>query len=478
MFNPLQIRLATMSLVFCSVLIPTVPAAEPAAKNVLFIISDDLRTNSLGCYGNQVCSTPNIDRLAQQSVVFERAYCQGTVCGPSRQSLMFSKYQGKGAVNMGQHFRQNGWYSARVGKIYHMKVPGDIIAGTDGLDEPSSWTEKFNSQGNEAHTPGDYACLNQNIFTTDEANRQTTAMPHRMFVSVQYDGDGSDQPDHKSATKAIELLNIHQSKPFFLAVGLVRPHYPMVAPRQYFQPYAWQDMTLPKIVPNDLDDIPKLGQARTTNFNNPIGKYPDNQKRMWLAYYASVTFMDQQVGRIIDELDRLGLRESTAIVFCSDHGYHLGDHGFWQKGNLHENVLQVPLMIDVPGVSPSRSRSLVELADIFPTVSELAGLKQPEGLHGTSLVPVLKDPKATVKTTAMSFDKGFCVRTERFSYCRYKDGTEELYDMDSDPDQFTNLAMLPQFDKLKQELSSAADKRLASLGINLRAKAKKKHSSK
>ena len=147
---------------------------------------------------------------------------------------MFSKYLGKGDINLGQHFRENGWYSARVGKIYHMAVPGDIIRGSNGRDIAESWTERFNSQGNEGHTPGDYACLNLNIFTKKLEGRQSTGMPHRMFVSVQYEGDGSDQPDHKTATKTIELLREHKDKPFFLAAGFVRPHYPMVVPEQYF----------------------------------------------------------------------------------------------------------------------------------------------------------------------------------------------------------------------------------------------------
>ena len=446
----------------------SIHAAEPAVRNVLFIISDDLKASVLGCYGDKFCRTPYIDKLARQSVVFERAYCQGTVCGPSRQSLMFSKYQGTGDVNMGQHFRQNGWYSARVGKIYHMKVPGDIIAGTDGNDVPSSWTEKFNSPGREAHTPGDYACLNLNIFTDKEEDRQSTAMPHRMFVSVEYDGDGSDQPDHKSATKAIELLNEHKAEPFFLAVGLVRPHYPMVAPRQYFKPYHWQDLPLPLSVENDLLDIPRLGQAKTLSSTNSIGKYPDNQKRMWAAYYASVTFMDEQVGRMIAELDRLGLRETTAIVFCSDHGYHLGEHGFWQKANLHEEVLRVPMMISCPGIRPARSRSLVELADIFPTVSELAGLEIPDGLHGTSLVPVLKDPAASVKTGTLSFKDGHCLRTDRWSYIRYRDKTEELYDMLADPGQFTNLALVDNHAKVKARLKNEMKTRLKAADLKFK----------
>ena len=436
------------------------PRPAAAVKNVLFIISDDLKASVLGCYGDPRCKTPNIDKLARRGLVFERAYCQGTSCGPSRQSFMFSKYKGQGKINLGQHFKENGWYSARVGKIYHMRVPGDIIAGTNGKDVASSWTERFNSQGREAHTPGDYACLNLNIFTKSLENRQTTQMPHRMFVSVKYQGDGSDQPDHKSATKAIELLQKHQKQPFFLAVGLVRPHYPMVAPEQYFAPYRWQDMVLPKTIADDLADIPKLGIAGTVSTTNPIGKYPDNQKRMWAAYYASVAFMDEQVGRILAELDRLGLRDQTAIVFTSDHGYHLGEHGFWQKSNLHEEVLRVPLIMSVPGMKTGRSKSIVELVDMYPTLSELAGLKIPSGVQGTSLLPVLKDPQATVKAGALSFNKGYSLRTDDWHYMRYSDKTLELYDMNKDPQQFHNLAGNSEQAETVQRLEAALKARL------------------
>lgn len=448
-------------LLCCSYSVGAAPKNAAAIKNVLLIISDDLRASVLGCYGDKICATPNIDALAKESLVFDRAYCQGTSCHPSRQSLMFSRYTGIGKVNMGQHFRENGWYSARVGKIYHMRVPGDIIAGTHGRDVESSWTERFNSQGLEAHTPGDYACLNLNVFTTNLKDRQSTRMPHRMFVTVSYQGDGSDQPDHKTATKTIELLQQHKNKPFFIAAGLVRPHYPMVAPKQYFDPYSWNDIELPEEVANDLDDIPRLGLAGTLTSKNPIGKYPDNQKRMWEGYYASVTFMDEQVGRIIDELERLGLRESTAIVFTSDHGYHLGEHQFWQKSNLHENVLRVPLIISIPENRPSRTDSLVELVDIYPTLSELAGLPVPEKVQGISLVPILTNPNAIVREAALSIGgKGFALRSRDLAYIRYRDQTEELYDMKHDPKQFTNLAGDSNYLKILKRFGSQLDERL------------------
>ena len=438
---------------------------EPAIENVLFIISDDLKASVLGCYGDPFCKTPNIDRLASDGMVFEHAYCQGTSCAPSRQSLMFSRYQGKGEVNMGQYFRENGWYTARVGKIYHMRVPGDIIAGTNGADVASSWTERFNSPGLEAHTPGDYACLNLNEFTQSLDNRQSTKMPHRMFVTVQYDGDGSDQADHKSASKAIELLREHQNDKFFLAVGLVRPHYPMVAPRQYFAPYPWQQMRMPPQQTNDLDDIPKLGQAGTLSSKNPIGKYPDNQKRMWSGYYASVSFMDEQVGRIVDELDRLGLRETTAIVFTSDHGYHLGEHQFWQKSNLHEEVLRVPLVISLPGLKSGRTKSIVELVDIYPTLSQLVGLPIPSEVQGVSLIPILNDPQKVVKAGALSFNKGFSLRTPDWHYMRYTDGSEELYDMKHDAGEFINEAGNSEFESQRRRAEGILRKRLRDAGI-------------
>lgn len=409
-------------------------------QNFLLIVADDLKASVLGCYGDTICQTPNIDRLAKNGMVFDRTYCQAMWCAPSRTSFMHSRYQGSAPVNLGSHLIANGYYSARVGKIYHMRVPGDIIAGTDGNDVASSWTQRFNSPGLEAHTPGDYACLNQNIFTTALAGRQSTKMPHRPYVTVQYDGDGSDQPDFKTADKAIEILR-RQAKtdqPFFLAVGLVRPHYPMVAPRQFFEPYAWEKMPVPMVPEKDLQDIPKLGLGQSSSKKVGFDKFPQNKPGMWAGYYASVSFMDQQVGRILDELERLGLRDSTTIIFTSDHGYHLGEHDFWQKSNLHEEVTRVPFVIDSPTFPSGRSQALAELVDLFPTISELANLETPRSVQGLSLVKAL-DGTSKVREAAVSLHRGIAIRTDRFSYIRYRDGTEEFYDMETDPSQFTNL---------------------------------------
>jgi iduronate 2-sulfatase len=298
-------------------------------------------------------------------------------------------------------------------------------------------------------------------------------MPHRMFVTVQYDGDGSDQPDHKSATKAIELLQKHKEERFFLAVGFVRPHYPMVAPRQYFEKYDWKTIKMPEVIENDIDDIPKLGRVKTMNSNNPIGKYPDNQKRMWEGYYASTTFMDEQVGRVIDELDRLGLRDSTAIVFTSDHGYHLGEHTFWQKSTLHEEVSRVPLIISAPGQQPGRSDAFAELMDIYPTVMDLTGLKIPDSVQGKSLVPVLKDPGAKVRDAALTLDSGYGLRGDKWAYFSYHDGTEELYDMKGDAQQFHNRAGNPEFANALKERRAALAQRLEQAKLKAQKKRRK-----
>ncbi|WDE99448.1 sulfatase [Lentisphaera profundi] len=455
---------------FCSLL------SASQKPNILFIIADDLKASVLGTYGDKVCKTPNIDKLAEQSLVFDRAYCQGVVCGPSRTSFMHSRYRGSMGTNLAEHFKNNGWYTARVGKIYHMRVPYDIINGTDGQDIASSWTERFNSSGREAHTPGDYECLNLNIFTDKLEHRESTKMPNRMFVSVSYEGDGSDQPDYKSASKTIALLNEHKDKPFFIATGLVRPHYPNVAPEQYFTPYPWEKIKLPTIPENDLSDIPNLGKSKIMNTNNSIGKYIDNQKKMWSAYYATVQFMDEQVGRILDELERLGLKENTAIVFLSDHGYHLGEHGFWQKENLHEEVTRVPLMVYLPGIKAGRTSSITELVDIYPSLTELLGIETPQEVQGKSFLPLFEQKNKTIRTEALSLltnGKGYSIRTKDNTYMRYKDNSEELYDMNKDPKQFNNLAKNPEYSQLLKNLRSQLDLRLKQEAVTIPQKIKK-----
>ena len=422
-------------------------SAQSKVKNVLLIVSDDLKADAVGCYGNKLAQTPHLDQLAKEGTLFRNAYCQGTVCRPSRASFMRGRRQGDKGITWGEHFLKNGFSSTRVGKIFHMRVPGDIIAGTDGADVAACWSAKYNMPGKEAHTPGNYACLNLNKFTTKLEGRQSTKMPYRMFVTVDYVGDGSDQPDWKAATKSIELLKDlkKDDKPFFLATGLVRPHYPNVAPEQYFARYPYKEMPLPYVPTDDWDDMPKSAVSRSNSKQYGIDKYPDNQRKMWAGYLATVTFMDEQVGRILKTLKELGLDRETAVIFTSDHGYLLGEHHFWQKGNLREEVTRVPLIMRVPTSNPGTSSSIVELVDLFPTACEATGLPIPQGVEGKSLLSVLENPKATVKEAAFSFvGKGTSMRTSNWAYMKYGDGSEELYDMKKDPKQFVNLAKSPE----------------------------------
>jgi iduronate 2-sulfatase len=442
---------------------------KPKVENVLFILSDDLKASLPGCYGNTVCKTPNLDRLADRGMVFERAYCQGLACSPSRPSFMRSVYPGgkQKTPTIGEVLQNRGMHTARVGKVFHMPVPHAQLDGSNGADVAECWTERYNTKSAETFTPGLYRLLNKGIVTRKVEGRDAKG-PNRMWATVEADSDGSDQADHMCATKAIELLKQRKAagKPFFLAVGFVRPHFPMVQPKKFFDMYPFATMKLPESVPNDLDDIPDSG--RESYHGGGLNELTEGRQRMWQAYCGSVSFMDQQLGRVLDELDRLGLRETTAIVFTTDHGYHLGEHGFWQKMDLHEEVVRVPFIISVPGMKPGRSKSFVELVDIYPTCTDLLGVPAPDSVQGKSLVPLLRDPSATVRdNTALSVHtrrRGFGLRGPGWAYMTYggKGGKqqEELYDMVKDPKQFTNVAKVPKYAEMLKEARAKLKARL------------------
>ncbi|MCA9050559.1 MAG: sulfatase-like hydrolase/transferase, partial [Planctomycetaceae bacterium] len=303
--------------------------------NVLFIISDDLTSTALSCYGNTVCRTPNIDSLAATGTRFTRAFCQGTYCGPSRASFLSGYYPHATGVlgytsprpaigdraTWPQHFRNNGWYSARVSKIYHMGVPGGIEIGGDGrdhnngngADDEASWTERFNSPGPEWKAPGDGETLENN---PDGAK---PVVGGNTFVVVEADGDDMVHSDGKTAQKAVELIQQHQNEPFWLGVGFVRPHVPFVSPRPYYEPFKpFDKMRLPPKVAGDWDDIPKPGINYKTSQNMKMDER--RQKKALGGYYASVRFMDAQVGRVLEALRQCGLDDKTIVIFTSDHG--------------------------------------------------------------------------------------------------------------------------------------------------------------
>jgi iduronate 2-sulfatase len=453
-----------------------VHSADAGHRNVLLIISDDLTANALGCYGNPQVHTPALDQLAAQGVRFSRAYCQFPVCGPSRAALMSGMYAqsvgvpSNGAatrfssnlgsrVSMPQMFKEAGWFTARVSKIYHMRVPGDITAGSDGPDHIASWTERYNCQGPEWMTPGQHEHLSNETLRRDPGAHYNLGFGVA-FYTVRSDGDGSEQPDAQAAAKAIELMRRHREEPFFLAVGLVRPHVPLVSPAASFERYPHSSLRLPGQVENDWLDIPEAGIPRNSR-SIGLDENPIRKQKVLSAYYAAVSFMDEQVGRILSELHTLGLEGRTLVVFTSDHGYHLGEHEFWQKMSLHEEATRVPLLIRMPGVQASESDSLAEAIDLFPTLAEWAGLPVPAHCQGVSLMPVLRNPSVRVRQDAYAFrGDGHLLRTERWAYLQYNGGGSELFDMEADPHQFTNLAEDPGHSAVLSELKERLTVRL------------------
>ncbi|GAB5561263.1 MAG: sulfatase [Synoicihabitans sp.] len=451
--------------IWAAALAAVVPGKIRADYNVLFIIADDLTYTALSSYGNTVCHTPNIDRLAAAGTRFTRAFAQATYCGPSRASFMSGYYpHAINALNyagprpqMGdrqswsQLFKDHGYYSARVSKIYHMGVPGGIEEGSDGADDPLSWTEKFNSPGPEWQAPGDGETLENN------PDGKKGPVGGNTFVVVEADGDDLVHSDGKTAAKAVEL--IHQFDPetgsrrgqkFWLGVGFVRPHVPLVAPASYFAPFKpYTDLVLPEKIPGDWDDIPKLG----INYKTSQGMELDirRQKKLLGGYYASVAYMDAQVGKVLDALEESGLADETIVIFTSDHGYHLGEHDFWSKVSLRDVSSGVPLIIKVPGQDPAVCHSLVELLDLYPTTARLCGLQPPEAIQGKDLSVLWEDPEEEVHDAVFSvapMRKAFLLRTHDYSFIQYHEdgaGGAELFDLKRDPGQFTNLVGNPEY---------------------------------
>ena len=435
------------------------PPVARKGPNVLFVVVDDLAA-TLGCYGDVVAKTPHIDRLAASGVRFERAYNQLPLCNPTRASVMTGlrpdrikvydldrhfRDEVPDAITLPQSFQEAGYLAARVGKIYHYNVPASI--GTDGFDDPPSWNLRLNPKGRDK---------------TDEG-LVFNAEPHRKISGalswLAAEGKDSEQTDGMIADRAIGLLEKNRDKPFFLAVGFFRPHTPYIAPKRYFDMYPPDQMRLPYAPANDRDDIPVAAFAH----NCPVPHY-NLEKPLLLkalqAYYACVSFIDAQVGRLLDALDRLELAENTIVVFWSDHGYHLGEHnGIWQKRTLFEQAARAPLIIRAPGARGNgRSCSrVVEFVDIYPTVVALAGTPVPKGLDGRSLRPLLDNPGAAWDGAAVTqvlrpadgrlarAVMGCSIRTERWRYTEWAEGREgvELYDHRNDPLEFNNLAVKP-----------------------------------
>jgi iduronate 2-sulfatase len=466
-FRPLFVISA--ALLLGALCVPSYAAETPGKPryNVLFIAIDDLNA-SLSCYNHPLVKSPNIDRLAARGVRFDRAYCQYPLCNPSRSSLLSglrpdtSRIYGNGMpirrqfpdiVTLPQMFKNQGYFSARVGKIYHYGVPGQI--GTSGLDDPPSWDQFVNPSGRDRDDQADV--IN---FTPD---RQLGAA----LCWMEAKGTDAEQTDGKVASEAIKLLEEHKDKPFFLAVGFYRPHVPDIATSPYFALYPLDKVTLPDEPPGHIANIPPI--ALTCNPLN-YGLDPQKLRIFKRAYFASISFVDAQVGKVLDALERLKLADNTIVVIWGDHGWSLGEHGQWQKMLLFEEVARVPFMIAMPKSKVTGvCRRTVELVDMYPTLADLCGLTAPANLEGKSLRPLLENPNAPWTMPAITQVlrnrdgkgvMGYSIRNERWRYTEWDAGAAgaELYDQDADPHEYQNLANDAKYASTVAELQALLPK--------------------
>lgn len=427
-------------------------ALQKPKLNVLFIAVDDLNTR-LGCYGDPVAKTPNIDRLARRAVRFNRGYCNYPLCNPSRTSLLSGRrpdttkildnttpprtYLGADVAFLPELFQAHGYFTARVGKIAHGKFESAV-----------KWEISENSKGGIGARR---AKGNRKVQITDDEGAAK-------LVWEPTGNDDADEPDGNTARRIVKLMGEAGGKPWFLGCGFHKPHLAWIAPKKYFDLYDPAKIPLPQEPPNDREDIPAVALTQTIGDD----KMTNEQKRQAIAaYHACTSFMDAQVGVLLDELDRRNLWDSTVVVLFGDHGWHLAEHqGLWRKMTLFEEADRAPLLVAAPGFARGAvSERFVEWVDLYPSLAELCGLPAPTGLEGTSFVPLLRDPARPWKKAAYTMVKrgkdtiGRRVVTNRYRYTEWGSAeVAELYDRTKDPKEFVNLAKDPKMKPVIAEM--------------------------
>lgn len=424
--------------------------------NVLFIVADDFRDEG-GVFTHARVKLPNLARLAAHGVRFERAYVQYPVCNPSRSSLLTGlrpeqtkivnnttrlRSQLPAVLTLPQYFKENGWHAEAFGKLYHLSGASEAEKAL-WMDLPQSW------HAATAFSPTKLGQKNEG------RNLTGGTLPWCQWGMAE--GGDDDQPDGQTAAAVVKLIEQQGSNPWFIGCGFLKPHDPFIAPKKYFELYPPEALTLWKD-PVDMTAAPPLALAG--GYQQAFDKFTDKERLEFLrAYCATASYMDAQLGRVLDALDRGKLWDKTVVVFIGDHGYHTGERHWWNKNTLFERSCRAPLIIAAPGIRGGKtSRSLVEFVDLFPTVAESCGLGVPTGLAGKSLRPVLRDPKRPFKDAAFTLVTrgqsryGQSVRTERWRFTQWSDGTNELYDHNSDPEENHNVAT--QHPKVVAELSA------------------------
>lgn len=416
--------------------------------NILFLISDDMN-DWIGCMGgNPDVLTPNLDRLAQRSVLFDQAHCSAPICNPSRASVLtglnpsttgaYGNRQafrmspaGFDVVTLPRYFSNHGYFSTGVGKITHGKFP-----------DPASWDDFYPN------------LRSIDVGGAEPSGTNVNGLAQDGFDWGPLDVDDSEMRDAILTQHTIDMLDKEYDKPFFLACGWKLPHLSWFAPRKYFDMYDPAALTLPVVPDDDLDDLPPQALKYTENNYYQSVTKAGKQAEGVQAYLACISFIDVQVGRVMDALEASGYAENTIVVFWGDHGWHLGEKRHWSKSTLWEESTRAPLMIMAPGFAPGRCSTPVSFLDIYPTLVDLAGLEPNEALEGISLVPLMKNTDAERERPALTTHGlgNHSLRTRQWRYTLYRDGGEELYDHRTDPMEWKNLANDPEFTRVKEEM--------------------------
>ncbi|MGI8905346.1 MAG: sulfatase [Candidatus Sumerlaeaceae bacterium] len=430
--------------------------------NVLFIAVDDLRP-LLGCYGNTTVRSPNIDRLAASGLLFNRAYCQQAVCSPSRTSLLTGlrpdttrvydltthfRTTIPDVVTLPQLFKQNGYHTQALGKIFH-----------GGLDDKKSWSAPTDFA--TTPNPDDTRYTTATKVGTAQGAEDAPGPRRRGRPWEAVDAPDNALPDGYMIDKAINLMRERKDQPFFLAIGFHKPHLPFVAPKKYFDMYSTATLPLAQnpFPPESVTSFSMTtwGELRSYQGIPKSGPLTELQARELVrGYYACVSYVDAQLGRLLEELDALKLRDKTVIVLWGDHGYHLGNHGMWTKHTNFEIATRVPLIVAAPDqkLAGAKCDALVEFVDVFPSLCELCNLAPPPGLQGRSFEPLLSEPLQKWKDAAFSqFPRGkdvmgYSMRTDKYRYTEWRSLSTsntlatELYDELADPDENVNRAAL------------------------------------